>query len=678
MKPQSNKRILSVIGLACLLTLTATGCGGGGSGGSSSGAATASTPAPVLVGQFSDGPTTGLTYRTSSNNTGTTDASGQFTYVDGETITFYLGSLPLGSTVAKGVVTPMDIINGGHLNQDEVVNLSRFLQTLDSDGNPDNGITISAQAKTAAAAHFPAGGSYANFFKTNGFGDGFAQDSLGTGESIATKGLEGFFKDAGLFRYKKSNWVESSDIAGYLVPKSFAVNHLRGTVQKQTESWSMTLSTTTSPSMSLLSTTTTSTQNSDISTPGTAALNIYYPSSTSSTASTNSSSSFQYYDPSKSPLMDGTISFPGVTIMTTPSTSSTTTSSTSTSTAASSSTQPVAVKGTVAVSFAGAAVTMINKTVSNGQNLGQINIELLNSSTSTSTTASSSSGTGNTATFTPNTDTTTTVSVPSSGISSLVMKATVNLDTGDISDSSFAIKFASSTWQNDLKLANVFGTWSRGSDSGNMIFNELYRGLMAKSTQKTWELFGVGYTAQEMVAELSGVKGAYTQLGSDQTNLKLITDSNTWSDKNNPISLSGYVGFQIMIYDPAVLVDKLVMSTASEGYINVADTSMHQMAGGGNRYFNLSSSNMTSTKELATILSKDLSEDPAATTTTTSSTTTTTAGKTSTKTWNIADATAGPGMISVVLTKNATTQSAGFTFESALTSNDTLIMKLVK
>ncbi|MBF0420673.1 MAG: hypothetical protein HQL78_10975, partial [Magnetococcales bacterium] len=694
MKLQNRQKILPMVGLACLFTVTTSGCGGGsGSSGGGTTTVTSGTPAPVLVGQFTDGPTTGLTYRTSSNNAGTTDTSGQFTYVNGETISFYLGGLLLGSTTAKGVVTPMDLFSDGHMNQDEVVNLSRFLQTLDEDGNPDNGISISAQAKAAAAVRFSAGGNYANFFKTNGHGDGFAQN-LATGEAIATKGLESFFKDAGIFRYKKSNWLESSDIVGYLVPKSFAVNHLRGTVQKSTESWSMALtpvqSTATPSTVPItgradvaLGNTTTVSQSSDLTTSGTASLSIMYPtastsSTTSTTSSTTNTSTFTYYDPNTNPLMDGTLTFPGVTLtvvpsaLTSSSTSSTSSSTTTTSTTSSStsstttaSTQPVEVTGTVSVAFTGATVTMVNKSVAGGANLGQLNIELLSSSSK------------NTATFTPDATTTTTLSFPTSGITSLVMKATVNLDTGEISNSTYAVKLSDTTWQNTMKVANIYGGWSRGSDSGNLIFNELYRGVVARQNQKTWELFGIGYTGQEMVAELASIKGAYTQLSTNQTNLKLLTDSTLWKDSNNPIALNGYVGFQIMIYDPSVLVDKLAVWSDSGVYFDVSNTDVHTMGNGVQRYANLYYSNMASTKELSTILSKDLSEDPPVSTTSTTSTTTTsstTASKTSSKTWGIADATVGPGMISVVFTKNALLSTAGFTFESALSDKDKMIM----
>ncbi|MBF0172644.1 MAG: hypothetical protein HQL83_04245 [Magnetococcales bacterium] len=659
MKRKKNGRVLSLVSLLCLSTL-ANGCGGGGDSGSASTAA--SPPAEVLVGKFLDGPTDGLNYRTSGNDSGATDAKGQFTYVSGESISFYLGGLPLGSTSARGVITPIDLVSGGYVDHDEVVNLSRFLQTLDEDGNPSNGITISAQARSAAQIHFPSGPDYSRFFKTDGHGQGFARDSQVAGESVATKGLENYFKDAGIFRYKKSNWVEQDSIAGFLVPERFATNHLRGTIQNQTENWSLTLTPTQSSSSNTPGTTTTTTS-SAINAPGTAAFTVYYKTTETTTSTTENT--FQYYDPDNHPLVDGTITFPGIGIVTqvTSPTTSTGTTGTTTGTAATT-TRNVAVTGTLTVTFKGATVSMVSKIGSSGRNQGQINIELLESSTS------------NTATFTPDATTTESVTIPASEISSLVLKATVDQDQGTISDSKFSIKFANSTWQNSLNLGTVYGTWSRGSDSGNIIFNELYRSLAAGSTRKTWELYGIGYTDQEMTAELSGSVGAYTQLSNDRTNLKLITDSTIWSDKNNPISLQGYVGFELVVYDDSVRVDKLTVSNASGGYTPVTETNEHEFSNGNKRYFNLASSNMAESTDLKTVLSKDLSERTSGTTSTT--TTTDTSSQDGTETWAIKDVTQGPGMVSVVFTKNSSLKGAGYAFQSTLAAQDYLIMKLAQ
>ncbi|MEB3733367.1 hypothetical protein ULF88_02705 [Halopseudomonas pachastrellae] len=51
---------------------------------------------------------------------------------------------------AKGVLTPLDLAGSTDINDPVVINIARLLQTLDEDGNPDNGIVIPELATTAA------------------------------------------------------------------------------------------------------------------------------------------------------------------------------------------------------------------------------------------------------------------------------------------------------------------------------------------------------------------------------------------------------------------------------------------------------------------------------------------------------------------------------------------------
>jgi PKD repeat protein len=119
--------------LFSLALLTACGGGGGGNGGEGS---------SVNTGKFIDAPTQGLNYETDTQ-AGTTDSQGNFRYETGEEITFAIGDVILGSTFGKSIITPEDLI---HDPQDEtdptVTNILRLLQSLDEDGDPDNGIVI--------------------------------------------------------------------------------------------------------------------------------------------------------------------------------------------------------------------------------------------------------------------------------------------------------------------------------------------------------------------------------------------------------------------------------------------------------------------------------------------------------------------------------------------------------
>lgn len=118
-------------------------CGGGGSSNSAS-----STPAQT--GTLTDSAVAGVQYSNSGGFTGTTDANGQFRYNAGETVTFKLGGLTLGTVTATGTITPIELATAsGTTDPDKVSNLLVLLQSLDSDGNADNGITIPPAATTA-------------------------------------------------------------------------------------------------------------------------------------------------------------------------------------------------------------------------------------------------------------------------------------------------------------------------------------------------------------------------------------------------------------------------------------------------------------------------------------------------------------------------------------------------
>lgn len=133
------KYFLLVLGSIYLLTLTA--CGGGGS-------SETSRANPLQTGVFLDSPVSGLYYETATQS-GTTSASGEFQYLPGESVTFSLGGITLGSSSASGQVTPLDLVGANSIEDakarglfNRLVNLLVFLQSLDRDHNPDNGIDL--------------------------------------------------------------------------------------------------------------------------------------------------------------------------------------------------------------------------------------------------------------------------------------------------------------------------------------------------------------------------------------------------------------------------------------------------------------------------------------------------------------------------------------------------------
>jgi len=113
------------------------------------------TPGVVGTGLFRDFTVAGLGYA-SGTHSGLTDANGQFTYESGQSATFKVGNVGLGTVAAsKSRVTPLDLIPSGAATSSYVLNVVRFLMMLDQDGNSSNGIQISAAVTAAATSWGP-------------------------------------------------------------------------------------------------------------------------------------------------------------------------------------------------------------------------------------------------------------------------------------------------------------------------------------------------------------------------------------------------------------------------------------------------------------------------------------------------------------------------------------------
>lgn len=110
----------------------------------------ATTPDPTpSVGVLVDAFVAGIGYRTATQS-GITNAQGEFNYLPGETVTFFIGALEFPPVPAKAMVTPLDMAQSLNPSSPVVLNIARLLQSLDSDGNPANGITISPAAALVA------------------------------------------------------------------------------------------------------------------------------------------------------------------------------------------------------------------------------------------------------------------------------------------------------------------------------------------------------------------------------------------------------------------------------------------------------------------------------------------------------------------------------------------------
>ncbi len=131
---------------ALSLAVMLAACGGDSS--SSGGTGGGSSQTPSDVGVFTDSAVAGINYSTApGGKSGKTNGLGEYRYVEGDTVTFTIGGTTLPPVAATGRVTPADMSD----DPDAVTNVLQLLQTLDEDGDPDNGITINDAAHNVLA-----------------------------------------------------------------------------------------------------------------------------------------------------------------------------------------------------------------------------------------------------------------------------------------------------------------------------------------------------------------------------------------------------------------------------------------------------------------------------------------------------------------------------------------------
>lgn len=150
---KSNHKIrktpLALISAALVIALTA--CGDNVSLSSISGISNSSTddfdmavlaaPSGAATGVLGT-KVAGVSYSASSGQSGVTDENGMFEFNHGDTIEFKLGSLDLGKVKASPVVTPVTLADG---NENKLQNILILFESLDSDSDPSNGISITPE-----------------------------------------------------------------------------------------------------------------------------------------------------------------------------------------------------------------------------------------------------------------------------------------------------------------------------------------------------------------------------------------------------------------------------------------------------------------------------------------------------------------------------------------------------
>lgn len=153
---QSSGNISRFI-LATLATLLLAGCGGGGGGERpppDNRPPSPPPPPPVITGVFKDLNVSGLAF-TSGQQSGITSADGRFTCETGNDVAFAIGGVSLGQAECATLVTPTQLVPVDADFQLQVTNIARFLQMLDIDGDPDNGIVLSDLLQQIADTWMP-------------------------------------------------------------------------------------------------------------------------------------------------------------------------------------------------------------------------------------------------------------------------------------------------------------------------------------------------------------------------------------------------------------------------------------------------------------------------------------------------------------------------------------------
>ena len=138
------------------------GCGSSGGGGGGGGSTDPGGSTLSDTGMFIDSPVQGLNY-TGAGHTGITEAGGEYDYATDESrqsqtfpVTFSVGGIELGTGIPGRYTSPLDFEGAEGAvsisDSNTVLNIARFLQTLDTDADPAvDGITIVEAQRLSAA-----------------------------------------------------------------------------------------------------------------------------------------------------------------------------------------------------------------------------------------------------------------------------------------------------------------------------------------------------------------------------------------------------------------------------------------------------------------------------------------------------------------------------------------------
>ena len=142
-------RHLRLFTLPIMLTVLAA-CGGG-----SGPEAVPATPRPSLTGILVDSPLSGVTWETAEGRSGLTNPAGEFNYTVSsgsftDTITFSIGDIVLGTVPGAPYISMVELTSSFSPTDRAVLNQLVFLQSIDADQNPNNGIEVTEATRDAA------------------------------------------------------------------------------------------------------------------------------------------------------------------------------------------------------------------------------------------------------------------------------------------------------------------------------------------------------------------------------------------------------------------------------------------------------------------------------------------------------------------------------------------------
>ena len=170
---------------------------------SSATAAKRTMPTGPATGILVDSPVSGVAFAATSGKSGTTDEKGSFNFNHGDKIEFKLGGLTLGNIPGSQIVTPIELAGD---NANKLQNLLVLLQSLDSDSDLSNGISISRETANAVKGSINLDSSPETFADSAGLKDIMEASGI-SGEVKTPEAARTHFLSQGVALLSAQVWV---------------------------------------------------------------------------------------------------------------------------------------------------------------------------------------------------------------------------------------------------------------------------------------------------------------------------------------------------------------------------------------------------------------------------------------------------------------------------------------